>query len=202
MKIDRLLISLLIAGVMPSCQQESSVVSAPAEVVETVTLANDKMAVSIGLDGSLVSLKNVSTGHDYAGGELLWRLYYDSKQEKEIQILGSEQKPEIACDGNVITLRYDSLSAHGRTLDMKVVLTVTLEDDKVRFGSTLENNEAHTVLRELHYPLVHGAKLPADHKLYTSEAGGKLFDNPLKTINKVQSSPYKRPEQIFRQRGR
>lgn len=200
MKINRLLISLLIAGVMPSCQQESSVVSAPAEVVESVTLANDKMAVSIGLDGSLVSLKNVSTGHDYAGGELLWRLYYDSKQEKEIQILGSEQKPEIACDGNVITLRYDSLSAHGRTLDMKVVLTVTLEDDKVRFGSTLENNEAHTVLRELHYPLVHGAKLPADHKLYTSEAGGKLFDNPLKTINKVQSSPYKRPEQIFRQR--
>ena len=200
MKINRLLISLLIAGVMPACQQESSVVSAPAEVVETVTLANDKMAVSIGLDGSLMSLKNEITGHDYAGGDLLWRLYYDSKQEKEIQILGSEQKPEVTCEGNVITLRYDSLSAHGKTLDMQVVLTVALEEDKVRFGSTLVNNEAHTVLRELHYPLVHGAKLPADHKLYTSEAGGKLFDNPLKTVSKVQSSPYKRPEQIFRQR--
>ena len=174
--------------------------SAPAEVVETVTLANEKMAVSIGLDGSLVSLRNEITGHDYAGGDLLWRLYYDSKQEKEIQILGSEQKPEVSCEGNIITLRYDSLSAHGRTLDMKVVLTVALEEDKVRFGSTLENNEAHTVLRELHYPLVHGAKLPSDHKLYTSEAGGKLFDNPLKTVSKVQSSPYKRPEQIFRQR--
>ena len=165
-----------------------------------VTIDNGRIAVAVGPDGSLVSLTNMQTGQDYAGGELLWRLYYDSKQEKEIQILGSEQKPEVTCAGNVITLRYDSLSAHGKTLDMQVVLTVALEEDKVRFGSTLVNNEAQTVLRELHYPLVHGAKLPADHKLYTSEAGGKLFDNPLKTVSKVQSSPYKRPEQIFRQR--
>ena len=164
------------------------------------TLSNDRVAVSIGDDGSLVSLRNVKTGQDYAGGALLWRLYYDTPYEKEIQILGSEQQPEVTQDGNVITLHYGSLQAHGRTLDMQVTLTVTLEEDKVRFGSVLQNNEPHTVLRELHYPLVHGAQLPADHKLYTSEAGGKLFDNPLETLSKINESPYKRPEQIFRQR--
>lgn len=197
-KINRSLMPLLAVMLMSACRQGEI---AEAPVAEgAATLKNELMSVSVGHDGSLLSLRNEVTGHDYAGGSLLWRLYYDSMQEKEIQILGSEQKPEISAEGNVITLIYDKLTAHGRTLDMKLVLAITLEDDKVRFGSKLENNEPHTVMRELHYPLVHGAQLPDDHKLYTSEAGGKLFDNPLKTISKVQASPYKRPEQIFRQR--
>ncbi|MBQ2103418.1 MAG: hypothetical protein II479_07640, partial [Bacteroidales bacterium] len=130
-----------------------------------LALANDKVAVAIAPDGSLASLRNVETGQDYAGGALLWRLYYDAPYEKEIQVLGSEQRPEVTSDGRVITLRYGSLRAHGRELDMRVTLTVTLEADKVRFGAALENNEPHTVIREFHYPLVHGAHLPADHKL-------------------------------------
>ena len=161
---------------------------------------NGNIAVSIGDDGSLVSLCNVRTGQDYASGGLLWRLYYDAPYEKEIQITGSGQQPQVSQEGNVITISYPSLKAHGRTLDIRMTLTVTLEDDKVRFGSTLENNEPHTVLRELHYPLVHGARLPADHKLYTCEAGGKLFPDPLATLSQINVSPYKRPEQIFRQR--
>ena len=195
-------VALIVAAcILAACVQVREEVETQVEACPgDVTLMNEDIAVSIAPDGSLASLRNLNTGHDYAGGALLWRLYYDAPYEKEIQIQGSEQTPAITKEGNVITLQYDSLTAHGKTLAMKVKLTVTLEKDKVRFGSVLENNEPHTVLRELHYPLVHGAELPEDHKLYTSEAGGKLFDNPLKTINKVQSSPYKRPEQIFRQR--
>lgn len=167
---------------------------------EGFTLANEHISVTVGPDGSLLSLRNVRTGQDYAGGALLWRLYYDAPYQKEIQIAGSGQTPEISTDGKVITLQYPSLQADGRQLDMQMTLTITLEEDKVRFGSTLRNNEPHTVLREFHYPLVHGARLLEDHQLYTSEAGGMLFDNPLETIGKVQASPYKRPEQIFRQR--
>ena len=185
------LIPILLAGIMPTLA---------ARAAGPFTLANGKVAVAIAPNGSLASLRNVETGQDYAGGALLWRLYYDAPYEKEIQILGSAQRPEVSQDGNVITLRYASLQAHGRELNMQMTLTVTLEADKVRFGSTLENNEPHTVLREFHYPLVHGARLPEDHKLYTSEAGGMLFDDPQETINTIQSSPYKRPEQLFRQR--
>ena len=141
----------------------------------TVTLQNDRIAVSIGTDGSLQSLINIQSGHDYASGGLLWRLYYDSPDEKEIQISGSEQTPQITYADSVITLSYASLKAGDRELDIKVSLTITVEHDKVRFGSTLVNNEPKTVIRELHYPLLHGAILPEDHKLYTSEAGGKLF---------------------------
>ena len=165
-----------------------------------VSIQNDHIAITVGSDGSLVSLLNVDTGHDYASGELLWRLYYDSPRQKEIQICGSDQVPVITSSAGVITLTYNSLRIKERELDIKVVLTISLESDMVRFGSTLYNNEPETVIREIHYPLVHGAILPKDHMLYTSEAGGKLFENPAKVLSKAQSSPYKRPEQIFRQR--
>ena len=197
MKIRRYLI-LLFAGLAAACGVETDRIETLPE--SAAALSNDKVAVAVGADGSLVSLRNVVTGQDYAGGALLWRMYYDAPEEKEIQILGSEQRPAVTQEGNVITLQYDSLTVRGRTLDMQVVLTLTLEEDKVRFGSVLTNNEPHTVIRELHYPLVHGAKLPADHQLFTAEAGGKRFSDPQAVLAKTQDSPYKRPEQIFRQR--
>ena len=163
-------------------------------------LSNDKIAVAIGQNGSLACLRNMITGHDYAADGLLWRMYYDSPAEKEIQVLGSDQTPDVSVDGDVITIKYRKLVSRGTELDMQVTLTVTLEEDKVRFGSALINNEPHTVIRELQYPLVHGAQLPKDHKLFTAEAGGQLFDNPAEVIGKISSSPYKKPEQFFRQK--
>ena len=199
MKIKHLLIPALVAA-LTACNASTPQAEAPALPSDAFSLANEKVAVAIGADGALLSLRNVQTGHDYAGGALLWRLYYDAPHQKEIQIQGSEQKPVIKQEGNKIIISYPSLSADGQELNMQMTLTVALEEDKVRFGSTLQNNEPHTVLREFHYPLVHGVRLPEDHKLFTAEAGGKLFDNPLKTLSKLTDSPYKRPEQIFRQR--
>ena len=175
-----LLWTVLLAG---ACRER---VESAAPLPEgAASLANDKVAVAIGEDGSLLSLRNVETGQDYAGGGLLWRLYYDAPYQKEIQILGSGQTPEISCDGKSIVLNYSSLKADGRDLDIKLRLTLTIEDDKIRFASALRNDEPHTVLRELHYPLVHGASLPEDHKLFISEYGGKLFDSPVKEISKT-----------------
>ena len=111
------------------------------------------------------------------------------------------QSPAVTAEGNVITISYDSLKVRDYAVDMAMTLKVILEDDKVRFASELSNNEAHTVIRELHYPLVHGAVLPADHKLYTAEAGGRLYAEPQKVLSKLESSPYKKPEQFFRQKN-
>lgn len=163
-------------------------------------LSNENVAVEVGGDGSLLSLVNVHTGQNYASGGYLWRLYYDAPYEKEIQITGAEQVPSVSCGGNVITIVYERLNVRGSSVAMGLKLDVILEEDKVRFSSEVSNAEPHTVIRELQYPLVRGAQLPSDHKLYTSEAGGQLFDNPVKVIGKLASSPYKKPEQFFRQK--
>ena len=194
-------IIIVLASVLLCACTGQEVLPSPSDVPgDALKLENDNIAVAVGRDGSLLSLRNVQTGQDYAGGEYLWRLYFDAPCEKEIQICGAGQQPSVTQEGNVITLYYEKLFCRDGELNIQLTLTVSLEDDMVRFGSRMENNEPHTVIREFHYPLVHGAKLPADHKLFTAEAGGKLFDNPQETIGKISESPYKRPEQLFRQR--
>ena len=46
------------------------------------TMSNENMSVTIGKDGKLYSLRNEHTGHDYAAGEYLWRIYYDTHAEE------------------------------------------------------------------------------------------------------------------------
>ena len=165
------------------------------------TLENKSIRVSVSDEGNILSLRNLATGTEYASGGYLWRMYYDTPERKEIEVIGGLQTPSaVEQSDSTIVLRYDRLLVEGREVAMSVVLTVSLEEDMVRFASSLRNEEAHSVIRELHYPLLHGAQLPADHQLYTSEAGGKLFPDPLATINKLADSPYKKPEQVFRQR--
>ena len=163
------------------------------------TMANENMSVVIGKDGKLYSLRNEHTGHDYASnkGDYLWRIYYDTHAEEEIQVLGEQQSVVVSHKGNTITLHYPSVEAHGKDLKFVVTLKVVLEDDKVRFESALANNEPHTVIRELQYPLIRDIQSPADHKLYTAHAGGKLHDDPIKTISDLSPKHYFRPEQYF-----
>lgn len=188
----------LLTFVLASCGMSNDM-EKDTSVADGFVLSNDAITVAVSPDGALTALVNNCTGHNYASGGLLWRLYYDCPVEKEIEISSAEQKPSITSEGNSIVLRYDRMVSRGDTLDFGAVMTVTLESDKVRFAADLTNDEAHTVIRELHYPLVHGAVLPEDHKLFTAEAGGMLFDDPLKVVNKLAASPYKKPEQFFRQ---
>ena len=144
---------------------------------DCITLANEKISVTIGKDGKLYSLKNEVTDHEYAStaGEYLWRLYYDTHAEEEIQVLGEEQSVEVSQEGDTIVLKYPSVKAHGKEIAFALTLKVILEDDKVRFASEIVNSEPHTVIREIHYPLIRDIQAPADHQLYTSEAGGRLY---------------------------
>ena len=104
--INKIFALLALVGMMTACKEEG--VQAPVECGEVVTLANDNISVSVGTDGCLASLKNVKTGHDYAAGELLWRLYYDSKQEKEIQKMLENQLNENSNIRYYTVITFDS----------------------------------------------------------------------------------------------
>ena len=135
-----------------------------AEAKPTASLRNDKIAVAIDKDGNLTELTNLTTGHNYASGSYLWRMFYDSHDEREIQIMPDQQKARIESDGTSITISYPKLTdIDGRVLDISLRLTITIEGDEVRFASSITNNVEHTVIRELDYPLVHNTQLPKDH---------------------------------------
>jgi hypothetical protein len=165
------------------------------------TLKDKRVAVAIDANGHLVSLKNSQTGHEYGGGQPLWRLYFDRQDgEKENEVVAIGNPPAIRQEQNRIELRYDTLKARDGTVRIKLVLTVRVEDGQVRFGSTVANGEPHTIVRELHYPLVGDCRLPEDHRLLTTQSGGQLYSSPNRQILAVGNSPpYMAPSQFYRQ---
>lgn len=157
-------------------------------------------ATTISADGRLSALSNPATGWNYAGGSTLWRLYYNTPDEKEIQISGADQIPVIHTADGCTVLEYKGLRSRGETVDIDLRLTITPEGDGFRFAAELTNNEPHTIVRELQYPLIGNLQLPEGYKLLTTHTGGQLFDDPLKAILDVpQRTLYMKPDQYFRQ---
>ena len=167
------------------------------------SLSNDKLSITIDQDGRVTSLRNNVTGTDYAGGGALWRLYFDTHEQKEVQVSGANHKPSISTTPSSIVLKYKGLKADSRVAEKQrfnLTLTVSIEDERLRFGAEIENNEPHTIIRELHYPLVGNLALPAGFRLLTTTYGGHFYKDVKKTIvSEGIKNPYMTPAQFFRQ---
>ncbi len=194
-------IAAAIAALFACGQAADRQVAAEQAPVEGLTLSNENITVVIAEDGSLASLKNNRTGMEYAGGDYLWRLYYDAPHQKELQIVGEGQNAKVSLEDGKIVIRYDNLNTPEGVIDYDMELAVSLEDEHVRFASSLTNNEAHTVIREFQYPLVRDMNIAADHELITSQRGGQRFENPKEMIIDagISYKPYRTPAQFFRQ---
>ncbi len=150
--------------------------------------------VEIDADGKLQTLS--FGGRNYAGGYPLWRLYYNTPEQKEIEVSGADEKPSVRADADTVFLDYDRVGGKAFALHLKIWTEGTM----VRFGASLENNEPHTIIRELQYPLIGNLQIPEDYKLLTTHTGGQIFDNPVWKISNVDVRPlYMTPAQKFRQ---
>jgi len=168
---------------------------------QIIALKGGDVEVAVDAKGNLTSLKNAQTGQEYAGGRPLWRLYFDRKDgEKEIEVLAPDNVPEVRQEDGRIILTYRSLRTRNAELKMGLSLSVRVEDGLVRFGSEVSNSEPHTIIRELHYPLVGACRLPPGHRLLTTHLGGQLVADPVKRIVTAGNSPpYMAPSQYYRQ---
>lgn len=150
--------------------------------------------IAIDADGRLQKL--CFQGRNYAGGYPLWRLYYNTPEQKEIEVCAANEKPLVKTVADTVFLDYHTLDGKAFSLHLKIWTEGTL----VRFGASLENNEPHTVIRELQYPLVGNLQLPAGYRLLTTHTGGQVFDDPVRKISDVDVRPlYMTPAQKFRQ---
>ena len=144
--------------------------------------------------GNLTRLE--AGGHNYAGGYALWRMYYNTPEQKEIEISGASCTPTVRESADTIFIDYDGLD--GKAFQLH--LTVWTENGEVHFGATLENNEPHTIIRELQYPLIGHLQIPEEYKLLTTHTGGQVFDDPVHKIANVDTRAlYMTPAQKFRQ---
>lgn len=161
-----------------------------AIVADGVTVAVDPS------DGRLVFLSDSPTGHNYAGGEGLWRLYYNTPDRKEIEIRATDCTPSVTMEADTISINYDTLAGKAFSLQLKI----WAENGQARFGATLRNEERHTVIREFQYPLAGNLQLPGGYRLLTTHTGGQIFDDPVAKIANVDTRAlYMTPAQKFRQ---
>ena len=140
--------------------------------------------------------KLVYGGRNYAGGAPLWRLYYNTPEQKEIEVSGAFETPVVTTAGDTIKLDYASVGGKAIGLQLRIWTEGTL----VRFGATVCNREPHTIVRELQYPLIGSLQIPADYQLLTTHTGGQIFDHPVRKIANVDTRAlYMTPAQKFRQ---
>ncbi|MBR1705775.1 MAG: hypothetical protein IJ721_03170 [Bacteroidales bacterium] len=171
-----------------------------AAAAPSYRLQNPAIEAAVDARGNLTSLRSRVSGKDYAGGTGLWRLYYETHARKEIQITPDGQEPEITAGPDSIVIHYGSLICEGTRLAFGMTLTLSLEEDKVRFASRLENREPGTIIRELQYPLVGDLALPEGYKLLTTYTGGTIYDDPRQEIlDNSNLKAYMTPAQYFRQ---
>ena len=150
--------------------------------------------VAVSPEGKLEKL--VFGGRNYAGGYPLWRLYYNTPDQKEIEVSGAGEKPAVTQVADTIKLQYSRVG--GKAFNL--CLRIWTEGAMVHFGASLENNEPHTIIRELQYPLIGNLQIPSDYKLLTTHTGGQIFDNPVWKVSNVDVRPlYMTPAQKFRQ---
>ena len=163
---------------------------------EQTAAAQDVVCIDVNEEGSLVVLSMGEDGYNYAGGGSLWRMYYNTPEQKEIELTATDGTPEVSKDGDKIHIDYHGLG--DKAFDLH--LTIWVDNGQAHFAAEVENNEPHTIIRELQYPLVGNLQIPADYKLLTTHTGGQIFDNPVRKIANVDTRAlYMTPAQKFRQ---
>ena len=123
--MKRLLTIIAAIAMLFGCNEPKAAEEITADIPGFV-LSDDMTEVKIGEDGSLLELRNKETGHNYASGAGLWRMFYNTLEEKEMQIDGTENTPAVSQEGDVITIAYKDLVHRGKALKMDLTLTVSL----------------------------------------------------------------------------
>ena len=189
----------LICVLAASCCQTTDLVTPMDNKVflHQALILQDGICATVDYDnGHLMFLSNTPDGYNYAGGKALWRMYYNTPEQKEIEISGASCTPVVTQVADTIFIDYDRLDGKAFGLHLRIWGA----DGQLHFGATVENNEPHTIIRELQYPLIGNLQIPADYKLLTTHTGGQIFDNPVRKIANVNTQAlYMTPAQKFRQ---
>ena len=185
------------ALMLPACTHTAQPESNCGSSTSLMWVAGE--GVCAAFDPTTADLKFLGRSADsfnYAGGGGLWRLYYNTSDRKEIEVTPDDAVPSVSMSGDTLSIDYNSLGGQAFVLQLKV----WPEKGQLRFGATVVNNEPHTIIRELQYPLTGNLQLPGGYKLLTTHTGGQVFDNPIETIANVNTRAlYMTPAQKFRQ---
>ena len=149
-------------------------------------------AVRIAFDpaGNLVELVSRSSGHNYAGGKPVWRLYFQTQNAMDREVTAAEAAPTVTCEDGRIELKYDRVSFEGSPLAIAVTVSVSVEGDQTHWTIDIRNDASGVTIRDCHFPLVGGLQLQDSQGLIWSKWGGERFADVREEIRRQHTLWY------------
>ncbi len=141
------------------------------------------LGVTVDAAGRLQRLVCKPTGHDYASGGPLWRLYYERGERRQETVAATDVLARIEHDGDTIRLQYDALpTLLDGTPPIAMTLRLWLEGDELHADAEICNHTADVLIKELQFPLVGGLNLRPDQALIHTAYGGCRHPDPRRFI--------------------
>lgn len=144
---------------------------------ESFVLENEFVRFEVDSGGKLVSLKNKSSGAEYAGNRDLWRIIYSKADSLENEWLPSDADVKVSKpSSDKISLSYGGI--------FPVDIDCSLDGKQVLLKPSIKNSSKDLVLREFQFPLIKNFPSPEKYKAIWSYSGGGYASNAGKTLKK------------------
>ena len=118
-----------------------------AFAAESFVLENEFVRFEVDSGGKLVSLKNKSSGAEYAGNRDLWRIIYSKADSLENEWLPSDADVKVSKpSSDKISLSYGGI--------FPVNIDCSLDGKQVLLKPSIKNSSKDLVLREFQFPLI------------------------------------------------
>ena len=154
-----------------------------------VTTGTEYIRVGVDQAGRLHELINAETGINYAGGELLWRLYYTKGLYEQNEINADACRGKLERIERGLRLQYESLPSVDGDLAISLTIEVHVEENRSTWTATVRNDTQDITVKELQFPLI-GRLNVAGHSLITSSRGGQRHDDPVAFARQGARAPY------------
>lgn len=155
---------------------------------------NKFVRLSLDENGNLVELKNLISGHDYAGAMGIWRIIYSHDEVLEEEILPEYSRPDICqINDEKIEMFYDSLATPTGQENISLRIEISIKGDDINFSVDLVNSCAtNRIIRELYFPAIRNINIARKQSLYGGSASGAdrhvKIDNIAGAIHKHHTS--------------
>ncbi len=120
-----------------------------------------------------------------------WRLMADDGYYLDMQVKSSEQTGFVTRTGNKTVIHYEKLvTDKGRVLDIALTLSVTQNEDRMIFESSIDNHDEKTRADELEFPYIELTNLCGKHEddvLIRPYGLGERVENPWQALKSAHT---------------
>lgn len=150
------------------------------------TLETPELRLTLDDSARLTELIDRRSGHNYAGGGQLWRMFIERGQRFQEEVVAPAGKPRITTTTGEIRVEYAEVNSRTfGVLPVKLSFGVRLQGDEAHWWSEVSNGTADAIVKELQFPLVGGLNLQRDQGLVTTAYGGQRYADPKQIIREA-----------------